>query len=181
MSRIGSKPVAVPGGVKTEIAGQLIKVEGPKGKLQREIREEIAVELKDSELVFTRKNDSKQARAFHGMERALVSNMVRGVSEGYIKELELIGVGYRAELKGNSFHLGLGYSHPINFPLPEGVKGSVLKEGRDVAVRIEGVDKQLIGETAARIRALRPPEPYKGKGVRYRGEQVKRKAGKAGK
>ena len=181
MSRIGSKPVTLPSGVKAEIAGQLIKLEGPKGKLQREFREEISIELKDGELVFTRCDDSKPARAFHGMERALINNMVVGVSEGYVKELELKGVGYRAEMKGQGFTLGLGYSHPIDFPLPAGVSGSVVKEGREIAIRLEGVDKQLVGQTAARIRALRPPEPYKGKGVRYRGEEVRRKAGKAGK
>lgn len=181
MSRIGIKPIEVPNGVKAEIAGRLLSVKGPKGELRREIRPEVEVKQDGSQLIVERKNDSKSARAFHGMERALVNNMVIGVSEGFAKELELIGTGYRAELKGKAFVLGLGYSHPIEFPLPDGITGSVIKEGREIALRLEGVDKQLVGQTAARVRALRPPEPYKGKGVRYRGEQIARKAGKSGK
>ena len=123
----------------------------------------------------------KRTRAFHGMERALVSNMVHGVKEGFTRELQLIGVGYRADMKGQSLELGLGYSHPISFPVPKGVSASVIREGREIFVKLEGADKQQVGLVAAQIRSLRPPEPYKGKGVRYRDEQVRRKAGKAGK
>lgn len=185
MSRIGNRPIDLPQGVKVNITAadgaQVLAIEGPKGKLERTLRPEITVEEQDAKLVFVRKSDSKQARAFHGLERALANNMVVGVSEGYAKELALVGVGYRADMKGSTLNLGLGYSHPIDFDLPEGVKGSLIKEGREVFVRLESIDKQLLGQVAAQIRALRPPEPYKGKGVRYRDETVRTKAGKAGK
>ena len=181
LSRVGKQPIAIPKGVKAIIAGQLLKVEGPKGKLQRELRPEVVVAQDGEELVLTRKDDTKQSRAFHGMERALVFNMVQGVSAGFERELALIGVGYRAEMKGNVVNLALGYSHPIDFPLPEGVKATVVKDGRDLFLKLESIDKQLLGLTAAKIRALRKPEPYKGKGVRYRNEVVKMKAGKTGK
>jgi len=181
MSRIGKMPVTVPKGVKVELSGQHVKVAGPKGALERTIRSEIGVEEVDGALVITRRDDSQQTNAFQGMERALINNMVMGVLQGYEKQLHLQGVGYRVDLKGTNFELGLGYSHSIDFPLPKGITGSVLKEGRELFIKLEGIDKQLVGQTAAQIRALRPPEPYKGKGVRYRDEVVKRKAGKAGK
>lgn len=181
MSRIGKLPIEIPKGVKAELAGRLLKVEGPKGKMSREINSQIKVELADGKLVFTRKGDSKEERALHGMERALANNMVKGVSVGFEKHLQLIGVGYRAEPKGNGFDLALGYSHPVQFDMPQGVKGTVIKEGRDIFLKVEGPDKQLVGQVAAEIRRLRPPEPYKGKGIRYRGEVIKLKAGKAGK
>lgn len=182
MSRIGRLPVTLPKGVKAEIAGQLLKVEGPKGKVERRIRPEVKVELANGELQFSRANDERASRAFHGMERALVNNMVVGVAEGFSKELELIGVGYRADMAGSSMlNLALGYSHQIDFPLPPGVKGSVIKDGRQTFIRLEGIDKQLVGQVAAQIRSLRKPEPYQGKGVRYKGEVIKLKAGKAGK
>lgn len=181
MSRIGKQPVSVPQGVTASVQGQTVSLKGPKGELRRDVRPEIGVVLDGSEIVFERKSETKEARAYHGMERALVNNMVEGVSTGYVKELELIGVGYRAEVKGKVLNLGLGYSHDIDYNLPEGVKASVIKEARQIFVKLEGIDKQLIGQTAAEIRGFRPPEPYKGKGVRYRDEQVRRKAGKAGK
>lgn len=181
MSRVGKQPVSLPNGVKAEVIGRLLKVEGPKGKLSREIRPEISIELIENQIVYTRKDDAKQTRAFHGMERAIANNMVKGVSEGFSKELELIGVGYKADAKGKVLSLGLGYSHEIDFPVPEGISASVIKEGREIFVKLEGIDKQLVGQVAAQIRSLREPEPYKGKGVRYRGEVVRRKAGKAGK
>ena len=181
MSRIGKVPVNVPQSVKAHIAGQLLKVEGPKGKLERSIRPEIKIELVDGKIVFTRIDDSKPARAFHGLERALVNNMVQGVDKGFEKELSLVGVGYRAEMKGDTINLALGYSHTIDFPLPKGVKGTLIKENRDTYIKLESADKQLLGQVAAEIRSLRAPEPYKGKGVRYRDEVVKTKAGKAGK
>ncbi len=182
MSRIGKLPIAIPKGVKAILAGQLLKVEGPKGKLERTLRPEVEMKVEGEEIVLTRKNDSKQSRAFHGMERALVNNMIVGVSQGFEKELQLIGVGYRAEESGaNAITLSLGYSHTIDFLLPAGVKGTVVREGREVSVKLESADRQLVGQTAARMRSLRPPEPYKGKGVRYKGEVVKMKAGKSGK
>ena len=181
MSRIGKLPVEVPAGVKIAIVGQLLKVEGPKGKLEREVRPEIAIEFANNEISFKRVEDSKEARAYHGLERALCSNMVTGVSAGYEKQLSLLGTGYRADMQKDTINLALGYSHPIDFPLPVGVKGTVIKENRDTDIKLESADKQLLGQTAAQIRALRAPEPYKGKGVRYRDEVVKTKAGKAGK
>ena len=181
MSRIGKQPIQLPKGVKAVIAGQLLKIEGPKGKLERSFRPEVTVKQDGDTLLVTRANDSKEARAYHGMERALINNMVQGVAVGFSKELSLIGVGYRAESKGQVLNLALGYSHPIDFTLPDGVKGTVIKDGRDTFVKLESMDKQLLGQTAAEIRSLRPPEPYKGKGVRYRDEVVKQKAGKSGK
>ena len=129
----------------------------------------------------SRANDDQAVRAYHGMERALVHNMIVGVSQGFEKELQLIGVGYRADSKGNVLNLALGHSHPIDFELPAGVKGTVIKEGRDISIKLESSDRQLLGQTAARLRSLREPEPYKGKGVRYKGEVIKMKAGKSGK
>jgi large subunit ribosomal protein L6 len=186
MSRIGKQPITVPNGVKVALEGQAgsqkIKVEGPKGKAERVITSTISAALEGGVLTLTRANELKPTKASHGLERSLVANMVKGVSEGFYKDLDLIGVGYRADMKGtNVVNLSLGYSHQIDFPLPKGVTGQVIKEGRDTTVRVEGVDKQLIGQVAAQIRALRKPEPYKGKGVRYKGEVVKQKAGKAGK
>lgn len=181
MSRIGKQPVILPKGVTATLAGRLLKIEGPKGKMQREVRPEISVEIENGSIVFGRASEDKKIRAFHGMERALAHNMVAGVSAGFEKQLALVGVGYRVEEKGKDLLFNLGYSHPIEFVLPQGVKGSLLREGRETFVKLESIDKQLLGEVAAKIRALRPPEPYKGKGVRYRNEIVKTKAGKAGK
>ncbi len=184
MSRIGKMPVTIPKGVKAEVAGQLVKVDGPKGKLERNLRPEIEAKVVDGKILLAPKKDApetKSVNAFHGLERALLSGMVIGVSEGYVKELELIGVGYRAEMSGKNLNLALGYSHPIEFQVPQNVKASVVKEGRESWVRLESADKQLIGETAAKIIRLRPPEPYKGKGIRFKGTVIKTKAGKAGK
>lgn len=181
MSRIGKKPVVIPKGVKAEVVGQLVKIEGPKGKLERKLRPEISARIVDGRILVAPLKESKATNAFHGLERALLHNMVTGVSEGFAKELEVIGVGYRADIKGSTLNLALGHSHPIDFPLPKDVKGSVIKEGREIFIRLEGPDRQAIGETAAQIIRLRPPEPYKGKGVRYRGQVIKLKAGKTGK
>ena len=181
MSRVGKLPVAIPSGVKAIIAGQLLKVEGPKGKLQREIRAEVTVKEEAGNLIFERIEDTKASRAFHGLERALARNMVEGVSTGFVKELALVGVGYKAEVVGKNIVLNLGYSHPIDFPIPVGVKAEVIRDNRDSFLRLESVDRQQVGQVAAQIRSLRPPEPYKGKGVRYKDENVRRKAGKAGK
>lgn len=185
MSRIGKVPVSMPKGVKAVIAGQLLKVEGPKGKLERSLRPEIAAAVEGETIVFTRKEETQQARAFHGLERSLASNMVKGVSVGFEKTLQLIGVGYRADAAGNVLTLALGYSHTIDFVLPEGVKGSVIKEGRDTAIKLESANNELLGQVASKIKRLRPPEPYKGKGILFvqdgQLEKIKRKAGKSGK
>ncbi|MDR2337469.1 MAG: 50S ribosomal protein L6 [Deltaproteobacteria bacterium] len=181
MSRIGKLPIEVPKGVKVEIAGNLIKVEGPKGKLQRQVRPEVTCQVDNNVIVLVRKDDTKESRAFHGMERALVNNMVKGVATGFEKILDVIGVGYRVDVKGDVVDLTLGLSHPVEYKLPAGVKGTALKEGKESALKLEGVDKQLVNETAAQIKRFRPPECYKGKGIRYRGEVIKLKAGKTGK
>ena len=177
MSRIGKKPIPVPSGVTVTVDGPNIKVKGPKGELTRVIRQEITVEQKDGELVLARPSDSKDHRAYHGLTRALINNMVEGVTGGFRKTLEIIGVGYRAEKKGKALVLTVGYSHQVTYPEPEGI---TLTAQTPTVVVIEGIDKQKVGQVAAELRAVRPPEPYKGKGIRYQGEQVRRKAGKAG-
>jgi large subunit ribosomal protein L6 len=177
MSRIGRKPIPVPGEVSVTIDGADIRVKGPKGELQRRIRPEIAVEQEEGQLLVKRPSDSKEHRALHGLTRALVANMVEGVTNGYRRTLEIVGVGYRAEKKGNTLVLNVGYSHQVQYPEPAGI--SLTTTGPTVVV-VEGIDKEKVGQVAAEIRAVRPPEPYKGKGIRYQGEQVRRKAGKAG-
>ncbi len=177
MSRVGKLPIVLPKGVEVTLKDLDITVKGPKGTLQRSIPASLDVEIGKEAVAFKRRDDSKEARSTHGLIRALVSNMVRGVSDGFSKGLEIQGTGYRAEVQGNNLNLSLGYSHPIQFPLPEGIKASV---DRSNVVRLEGIDIEVLGETAARIRALRPVEPYKGKGIRYSGEHVRRKVGKTG-
>jgi large subunit ribosomal protein L6 len=177
MSRIGKKPIVVPSGVTVSVDGSSIKVKGPKGELSHQIREEIKVAQNDGQLTLTRPDDSKENRAFHGLTRALIANMVEGVTTGYRKTLEIIGVGYRAEKKGENLVLTVGYSHQVTYPQPKGI---TLTAQTPTVVVIEGIDKQKVGQVAAELRAVRPPEPYKGKGIRYQGEQVRRKAGKAG-
>lgn len=183
MSRVGNQPITLPKGVKVNVHGQQIVVEGPKGKLERLVQPSISVSFNDEskKIVLARKDEERTTRAFHGMERALINNMVRGVSEGFEKILEAKGVGYRLDVQGNIIELNVGYSHPVKFELPAGIQASLLKEGREFAVKLEGIEKQLVGQVAARLRAIRPPEPYKGKGIRYRGETIKLKAGKTGK
>lgn len=181
MSRVGKQPIEVPKGVTAHIAGQLLKVEGPKGKLSRELRPEISIKMEDGKIILSPVEEGSKSNAFHGMERALTANMVKGVFEGFVKELSLIGTGYKAEQNGTTITLSLGYSHTIDFEVPSEVKSSIVKEGRDVFIRLESADKQKVGQVAAQIRSLRPPEPYKGKGVRYKDEVVKLKAGKSGK
>jgi large subunit ribosomal protein L6 len=177
MSRIGKKPIPVPSGVTVTVDGSTIKVKGPKGELTREIRREIKVEQEDGTLTLSRPDDSKENRAYHGLTRALIANMVEGVTNGFKKTLEIIGVGYRAEKKGEELVLTVGYSHQVKYPQPAGI---TLTAQTPTVVIIEGIDKQKVGQVAAELRAVRPPEPYKGKGIRYQGEQVRRKAGKAG-
>ena len=177
MSRVGKLPITIPKGVEVKLEDSVLTVKGPKGTLQRPVPATIDVEIGKEALGFKRRDDSKESRSTHGLIRALVNNMVKGVSEGFVKGLEIQGTGYRAEVQGNNLNLSLGYSHPVQFALPEGVKASV---DRANVVRLEGIDIEVLGETAARIRALRPVEPYKGKGVRYSGERVHRKVGKTG-
>ncbi len=178
MSRIGKQPVPVPKGVTVTIDGQKVTVKGAKGQLSRELPPEIAFVQEGEEIVVTRRNESRNARQRHGLVRTLIANMVEGVSNGYQKKLEIQGVGYRASLQGQKLVMALGYSHPVEFEPPAGIQFAV--EG-NTNVTVTGIDKEVVGNTAATVRAARPPEPYKGKGVRYAGEQVRRKAGKAGK
>ncbi len=178
MSRIGKQPIPLPDRVEVDIRGSQITVKGPKGELSRSFHPDIQIRLEDGTLHVQRPTDQRQHRAMHGLTRALLANMVTGVSEGFSKVLEIEGTGYRAEMQGEKLILFLGYSHPIEFPPPEGISFEVPRGGRSITV--SGSDKELVGEIAARIRRQRPPEPYKGKGVRYRGERVRRKAGKAG-
>lgn len=181
MSRIGKKPVQVPSGVTVSVnAENLLTVKGPKGELKQSIDRDIKVEVKDSQVEFTRPTDQIRHRALHGLYRSLVSNMVKGVTTGYTRKLELIGVGFKASNQGNLLDLALGYSHNIIFEIPKELKVTTAQEkGENPKIFLEGTDKQLIGQVAAKIRGLRKPEPYKGKGVRYVGEVVRKKAGKA--
>jgi large subunit ribosomal protein L6 len=179
MSRVGKKPITLPAKVEMKLDGQNVKVKGPKGELAFVVPGEIAVAVESGTVTVTRPNDERQVRALHGLTRALLNNMVTGVSQGFRKTLLIEGVGYRAEMKGKDMIMYLGYSHPITLNPPDGITYSVGERG--VIVHIDGIDRQLVGETAAYIRSLRPPEPYHGKGVRYEKEVIRRKAGKAGK
>jgi large subunit ribosomal protein L6 len=178
MSRIGRLPVTIPSGVQVDVEGRAVTVQGPKGTLQFTVPEPIAVGLEDGVLKVTRPNDEGPVRALHGLSRTLIANMVTGVTDGYRKTLEIVGVGYRVQAKGNDLEFALGFSHPVPVIPPEGISFRVETPTRFV---VEGIDKQKVGEVAAQIRKLRKPDPYKGKGVRYQGEQVRRKVGKAGK
>ncbi len=179
MSRIGKKPVAVPAGVTISIDKTIVTVKGPKGELTQDIDPDIQVKLEGSELIVERPTEQKRHKAMHGLYRSLISNMVEGVSNGYKAELELVGVGYKASHQGNVLELNLGYSHNIFLALPEEVKlNTETPKGKNPTISLESIDKQLIGQVAAKIRSLRKVEPYKGKGVRFVGEQVRRKAGK---
>ncbi|MGQ9490139.1 MAG: 50S ribosomal protein L6 [Anaerolineae bacterium] len=180
MSRIGKLPIALPKGVSVTVAeGNLVTVKGPKGQLQQKLPADIKIEVRDNQVVVTRPSDAKVHRAMHGLGRALINNMVQGVSSGFSRVLEVEGVGYRAGMIGKNLVVMVGYSHPVEFLPPDGVAFDVDKTGRQITV--SGIDKQVVGQMAAYIRELRPPEPYKGKGIRYRGEVVRQKAGKSGK
>jgi large subunit ribosomal protein L6 len=179
MSRIGKQPITLPSGVKAEIKNGSIMVTGPKGKLSQTIHPDMYVEQENGVLLVKRPTESRQHRSLHGLTRALINNMVVGVSEGFTKTLQIEGVGYRAELQGKDLVLNVGYSHPVRFSPPQNVTFAV--ENRSKTIIVSGIDKQVVGEIAANIRKQRPPEPYKGKGIRYDGEYVRRKAGKAGK
>lgn len=176
MSRIGKKPLSIPKDVKIEIKDRSVSVTGPKGNSVCVLSDRVSAELKDNQLFLSRLTDSKIDKSQHGLYRALIANMVKGVTEGYVKELEIIGVGFRAQIQGSNLNLQLGFSHPVNFPVPAGIKIEVPKPTQIV---IRGIDKEKVGEIASEIRAVYPPEPYKGKGVRYQGEYVKKKVGKA--
>lgn len=181
MSRIGKQPVKVPSGVTITVGNDnVVTVKGPKGELKQPIDRDIKVEVKDGEVTFARPTDQIRHRALHGLYRALIANLVKGVTEGYKKNLELVGVGYKASNQGNLLDLSLGFSHNIIFEVPKELKLATAQEkGQNPTISLEGTDKQLIGQVAAKIRSLRKPEPYKGKGVKYVGEVIRRKAGKA--
>ena len=176
MSRIGRRAIAIPAGVTVEAQGASVRVKGPKGTLSEPLPRGITVSIEGGNVKFARPNDSTKTRALHGLARALVANMVRGVVEPFVKELEIQGVGYRADVQGKTLNLLLGFSHPVAVPVPDGLKVSV---ERNVLIKIEGIDRRQVGQFAANLRELRPPEPYKGKGIRYLGEHVRRKVGKA--
>jgi len=175
MSRIGKKPIPVPQGVKVAVEGALVKVEGPKGKLSHSVPRGLSVAVDSSEVKIERSSDHRTVRALHGLTRSLVANMVQGVKDGFQRKLEIVGIGYRAQLQGKNLQLALGYSHPVMFRLPEGVQAEVEKQ---VSITLRGADKALLGQTAAQLRALRKPDPYKGKGIKYAEEQIRRKVGK---
>ena len=177
MSRIGRKPVVVPKGVTLQVEGNTVAVKGPRGELRRLLHPDMEIAVKDNQFTVARPSDEKRHKALHGLTRTLVQNMVEGVSKGFSKSLEIQGVGYKAEAKPYGINLIVGFSHPVKYEAPKGIKISV---ENNTIVKIEGADKEIVGQVAAELRAVRPPEPYKGKGVRYQGEQVRRKAGKTG-
>lgn len=178
MSRIGNMPIQIPDGVTVEKTGHKLVVKGPKGELAMEINTAASVEIKDAQILVSRKNDKKETNALHGLTRALINNMVSGVSLGWSKNLELVGVGFRVQSDDKNLTLSVGFSHPVLIAAPDGISFEV-KENTKITV--SGVNKELVGQVAAKIRAIKPPDPYKGKGIRYEGEYVRRKAGKAGK
>lgn len=178
MSRIGKKPVQIPAGVEVAVNGSHVTVKGPKGQLELDIYEKLSIEIADGVLTVVRPDDERETRARHGLTRALIANMVEGVSEGFTKSLELAGVGYRVQLKGTSLDLSLGYSHPVVYEAPEGITFEVPD---NTHINVKGINKQQVGQVAAEIRSKRPPEPYKGKGIHYVGEHIRRKLGKAAK
>lgn len=178
MSRIGLRPIEIPEGVEVTVDGHTVTVKGPKGELERKVHETMEVVLEDNTITINRQNDLKESRALHGTTRSLIQNMIDGVRNGFEKELEIIGVGYRAQKQGNKLVIGAGYSHPVEIEPEEGIEIDVPK---NTEIIVKGIDKELVGVTAAKIRAIRSPEPYKGKGIRYKGEHVRRKEGKTAK
>ena len=175
MSRIGKLPIPIPQGVKIQVEGTTVRAEGPKGKLAQPVPTGLTPRVSDGTIVIERSGEDRRVRALHGLARALVANMVTGVKDGFERRLEIVGIGYRAQMQGKSIQLALGYSHPVIFPLPDGVTAEI---DRQIAITLRGADKAVLGETAAKLRSLRKPDPYKGKGIRYAGEQVRRKVGK---
>ncbi|NLB51743.1 MAG: 50S ribosomal protein L6 [Syntrophomonadaceae bacterium] len=177
MSRIGKKPISLPKDVKFSVEGNVITVKGSKGSLSQQLPADISVQQEDDQLIVARPSDDKQTRAFHGLSRALIANMVEGVTNGFEKKLELVGVGYRAQMQGKKLVINIGFSHPVEVEPPEGIEFEVPAATK---ITVKGIDKQLVGNTAAHIRAIRKPEPYKGKGIKYENEVIRRKAGKSG-
>lgn len=176
MSRIGNKPVAIPKDVRVEAKDGMVLVEGPKGKLSRSVSYRITIEVKDNQVIVKRAEETKLDKSLHGLYRALIASMIKGVTEGYKKEMEIIGVGFKAQVQSNNLNMQLGFSHPVNFSIPEGIK---IETPKPTQLVITGIDKEKVGEVAAEIRAIYPPEPYKGKGIRFLGEYIKKKVGKA--
>lgn len=177
MSRVGRKPINIPGNVKVGLEDYVVNVEGPKGKLSYRYSDGIRVEIQNNQIIVQRIKEGGKYQALHGLTRAIIKNMFIGVTEGFQKELEIVGVGYRAETKGKALILQLGFSHPVEYQIPEGITVEILKP---TTIVVKGIDRQKVGEVAAEIRAFYPPEPYKGKGIRYKGEYIRKKAGKAG-
>jgi large subunit ribosomal protein L6 len=177
VSRIGKKPISLPAGVKVMVDGNIVTVQGPKGTLVQTLPEGIGITQEDNQVLVQKADDNKQQRAFHGLTRALIANMVEGVTNGFEKKLELVGVGYRAQMQGKKLVISIGFSHPVEIDAPEGIEFEVPAPTR---ITVKGINKQLVGNTAAHIRAIRKPEPYKGKGIKYENEHIRRKAGKAG-
>jgi large subunit ribosomal protein L6 len=177
MSRVGKLPIPIPSGVDVKVDGSRVSVKGPKGELQRDFSEQITVTVEDGQAVVTRADDQRDSRALHGLTRALLQNMITGVSDGYAKTLKIVGVGYRAAAQGKGLELQVGFSHPVQVDAPAGIS---LEVPDPTTIVVGGIDKELVGQVAANIRKVRPPEPYKGKGIRYENERVRRKAGKAG-
>jgi large subunit ribosomal protein L6 len=175
MSRIGKQPVPIPQGVKVQVDDGTVRAEGPKGKLSQPIPAPLSVRIDGNTLIIARSDDDRRVRALHGLTRALMANMVSGVKDGFERKLEIVGIGYRAQMQGKTIQLALGYSHPVLFPLPDGITAEIDKQ---TAITLRGADKALLGQTAAKLRALRKPDPYKGKGIRYADEYVRRKVGK---
>lgn len=178
MSRVGKKPISLKDGIKVQVQDSLVTVEGPKGKLSQQLHPLIQVQVEKDRVLVNRTGESKQQRALHGLFRSLVANMVTGVDEGFQKKLEINGVGYKAVVQGKALVLNLGYSHQVNFPIPEGI---TIEVDRNVNISVKGIDKQQVGQVAAVIRSFRKPEPYKGKGIKYENEHIRRKVGKTGK
>jgi large subunit ribosomal protein L6 len=179
VSRVGRLPVGIPSGVDVKISGSHVRIKGPKGELEFTFSPQISIEMKDNEIQVSRPSDAREMRSLHGTTRALIQNMVTGVTDGFQKELQLVGVGYRANMSGNNLELNVGYSHPVVVEPPAGITFEVGERSQQIF--ISGPDKQVVGQVAADIRKVRPPEPYKGKGIRYKDEYIRRKAGKAGK
>jgi large subunit ribosomal protein L6 len=175
MSRIGKKPIDIPPGVKVAVENDSVTAQGPKGALRQPIPRPLAVAVKDNQVMVTRASDERPVRALHGLTRSLLANMVSGVKDGFERKLEIVGIGYRAQMQGKNMQLALGYSHPIVFPLPAGVSAEIEKQ---TLITLKGADKALVGQTAAKLRELRKPDPYKGKGIKYAGEVIRRKVGK---
>jgi len=175
MSRIGRKPIVIPEGVKVAIDGQTVRAQGPKGNLAQEVPASLSVAVQDNQVVVSRDSDERMVRALHGLMRSLVANMINGVKTEFVRKLDIVGIGYRAQMQGKTIQLALGYSHPVMFPLPDGISAEI---ERQTAITLRGADKALLGQTAAKLRSLRKPDPYKGKGIKYSDEVIRRKVGK---